>query len=40
MLGDWPESLVELVFGFNKGTVLDFWYGKVLAKLVGVLVGL
>ena len=40
MLGDWLGSVVVLVIGFNKGTLLGFWGGKVLGRTLGSLVGI
>ena len=34
------DQCVGLVIIFDKGTVLDSWYGKVLGKTLGDLVGL
>ena len=40
MLGDFLGSVVGLVIGFNKVTVLGSWYGKVLGTTLGDLVGI
>ena len=40
LIGDLLGSVVGLVIGFNKVTVLCYWYGKVIGTTLGDLVGL
>ena len=40
LLGAWLGSVVGLVIGFNKGTVLGSWYWKALGTTLGDLVGI
>ena len=39
-LGAYIVSVVGLVLGFNKVTILGFWYVKALGRALGDLVGI
>ena len=40
MLDDLLRSVVGLLIGFHKGTVLGSWYGKVIVTTLGYIVGI